>query len=235
MTDTVGLADAVRVAGIGAWDWHVRSGRLMLDESAMALLGIDPDTYDGQIDTWVGLLHPDDYSWEVAETRRALRTVGLFDDEYRVCRLDGATQWIHVRGRVLTDGQGSPCRMVGAAWATTQSQDDRDTRRAEQAAAHRPVVDLGAAERAARIQHLASALAEAVTSVDVVAAVAERVLPPFRASGLIMQVVEAGWMRVIGSVGYPQSFRQTQRASKGSCAHRGSTAHPSALVRLLRG
>jgi len=50
------------------------------------------------------------------------------------------------------------------------------------------------------------ALAEAVTSQDVVAAVAERVLPPFGASGLIMQVLEGDRMRAIGAVGYPQAF-----------------------------
>jgi hypothetical protein len=63
-----------------------------------------------------------------------------------------------------------------------------------------------AAKRAARIQDLASALAEAVTSLDIVAAVADRVLPPFEASGLIIQVVEDGRMRTVGSIGYSQPF-----------------------------
>src|SRR5260370_48825 len=53
---------------------------------------------------------------------------------------------------------------------------------------------------------LAAALAEAVISMDVVAAVAERVLPPFGASGLTVQVVEGDRLRVIGAVGYPQPF-----------------------------
>ena len=72
---------------------------------------------------------------------------------------------------------------------------------AEQAAAER-----AAAERAARIQDLTSSLAEAVTSQDIVTAVAERVLPPFGASGLIIQVVEDGRMRAVGAVGYSQAF-----------------------------
>jgi serine phosphatase RsbU (regulator of sigma subunit) len=63
-----------------------------------------------------------------------------------------------------------------------------------------------AAERTARIQDLASALAEAVTSLDVMAAVANRVLPPFGAAGLTMQVLDGNRLRVIGSVGYTQQF-----------------------------
>ena len=74
-------------------------------------------------------------------------------------------------------------------------------RQAEQEAAERT-----AAKRSARIQDLASALAEAVTSLDIVAAVADRVLPPFGASGLIIQVVEDGRMRTVGAVGYSQAF-----------------------------
>jgi serine phosphatase RsbU (regulator of sigma subunit) len=88
----------------------------------------------------------------------------------------------------------------GMAWYFTDITESRK-RRAEQAAAER-----AAAERAARIQELTAALAEAVTSMDVVHAVAERVLPAFGASGLTMQVVEGDRMRVLGAVGYPQRF-----------------------------
>lgn len=88
----------------------------------------------------------------------------------------------------------------GLAWYFTDITESR-VRQAEQEAAERT-----AAERAARIQDLASALAEAVTSLDIVAAVADRVLPPFGASGLIVQVVEDGRMRTVGSIGYSQPF-----------------------------
>ena len=74
-------------------------------------------------------------------------------------------------------------------------------REAEHAAAERAT-----AERAARIQDITSALAEAVTSLDIVDAIADRVLPLFGACGLIIQVVDSGRMRVVGSVGYSQAF-----------------------------
>ena len=200
-TGTAGFAEAVRAAGVGTWDWHVDSGLLVLDKPAMALLGFDPETYDGLIRTWARLIHPDDYPRVAEETRRAMLTLGPFRQEYRICRPEGAMQRIQVRGRVLGDTDGRPYRMLGALWDATCSWDASDEPETEQPA------ELGAAERAARVQDLASALAEAVTSADVVTAVADRVLPPFRASGLTIQVLEAGWMRVIGAVGgYSQSF-----------------------------
>ena len=208
-TDTTGFAAAFRAAGIGAWDWYVDSGLLLLDETAMAVLGIDPDLYDGFIHTWTSLIHPDDYRLVAAETSRAMQTLGPFEAEYRICRRDGATQWVQSRGRVLADADGRPFRVLGVAWDSARSEDAGDGPEASQVAGRGEAeqgTEPGAAQRAVQIQELASGLAEAVTSLDVVAAVADRVLPPFGASGLIIQVPEGDLMKVIGSVGYSQAF-----------------------------
>ncbi|WP_406864361.1 SpoIIE family protein phosphatase [Streptomyces sp. HUAS MG47] len=78
---------------------------------------------------------------------------------------------------------------------------DQRRREAERAAAER-----AAAERSARIAELTAALATATTSRDVVDAVADRVLRPFGATGLIVVAVESDRAEIIGSVGYPQTF-----------------------------
>ena len=198
-TDTTDFAEAFRAAGIGAWDWFLDSGVLKLDENAMAVMGIDPDRYDGLINAWTSLVHPDDYPWMAEDTRRAVYTGGSFDQEFRICR-HGTTVWVRSRGRVLADADGRPYRLVGVIWETAPSRGDSGEPETE------PDAEVRGTERAARIQDLASALAEAVTSQDVVTAVADRVLPPFGASGLIIQVPDRGIMRVIGAVGYSQSF-----------------------------
>ncbi|MER6122063.1 SpoIIE family protein phosphatase [Streptomyces sp. NPDC001795] len=63
-----------------------------------------------------------------------------------------------------------------------------------------------AAERSTRMSELTMALAEAVTSRDVVRAVADHVLPPFGADGLVVEELEGPRMRVIDSIGYPREF-----------------------------
>ncbi|WLW50259.1 SpoIIE family protein phosphatase [Streptomyces sp. YU58] len=62
------------------------------------------------------------------------------------------------------------------------------------------------AARTARMGVLTVALAEAVTSQDVVRAVAEHVLLAFGADGLVVEALEAGRVRVVDSVGYPHEF-----------------------------
>ncbi len=300
-----GLTEAFGAAGVGAWVWYPAAERVSLDERAIGLFGLDPDTYDGHVKTWLRLIHPDDVAWVVAEVGNAVSTLRSYEVEYRICCPDGASRWIQVRGRVEPDRDGHPYRVLGTVWDNTESHVARDgVRRAlrfmsdgflsvdkdwritfgnvraelllgagqqlagrvlwdlpvsqvpglearcrEAAAGMTPVgfeaewpgtgdwylfrfvpvpggmawyftdvtqsrlrgaereaAERAAAERAARIQELTAALAEAVTSQDVVAAVAEHVLPPFGASGLLVHAAEADHLRVIGFVGYSQSF-----------------------------
>ncbi len=298
--------EGYQATGVGAWEWYLASGLVCLDQPSMALLGVDPDSYDGRIETWISHVHPEDIVWVTAEVDKAISVCGPYQAEYRVCLPDGGTRWVQVRGTVEADADGNPFRMLGTAWDTTQARTTSDGLRSalrymsdgflsvgrdwrvvfanveaerllnsqhdltgrllwdllvvrrvpglearcrEAAAGSTPTTfdvqwpgtkrwyrfrlvpvsdglawyftditesrrrqaeqeaaEHTAARRAAWMQDLASSLAEAVTSLDIVAAVADRVLPPFGASGLIVQVVEDGRMRTVGAVGYSQSF-----------------------------
>ncbi|MFJ3804306.1 SpoIIE family protein phosphatase [Streptomyces sp. NPDC090088] len=75
----------------------------------------------------------------------------------------------------------------------------------------RPEASLGSGpvagfQRSIRMGELTAALAEAVTSRDVVQVVAELVLPPFGADGLVFQILEGGRLKLLGSAGYPQEY-----------------------------
>jgi serine phosphatase RsbU (regulator of sigma subunit) len=58
---------------------------------------------------------------------------------------------------------------------------------------------------------LTVALADAVTSEDVVRVVADQILPPLGADGLLVEILEAGHLRIIGSVGYSHKFLRLMR------------------------
>ncbi|PBC95286.1 PAS domain S-box-containing protein [Streptomyces sp. Ag82_O1-15] len=73
----------------------------------------------------------------------------------------------------------------------------------------RSAAEQAAAERAARIAELTESLAKATTSRDVVDAVARRVLPPFGATGLVVQAIEDDRVYNVGAVGYPPAFLDT--------------------------
>ncbi|MEV8563508.1 SpoIIE family protein phosphatase [Streptomyces sp. NPDC051917] len=78
---------------------------------------------------------------------------------------------------------------------------ERHLREIERAAAER-----AAAERAALVQGITRELAEAVTAQDVMAAVADGVMTPLGATGLVMLGVVGGRLNVVGSRGYAERF-----------------------------
>ncbi|MFG3289250.1 SpoIIE family protein phosphatase [Streptomyces sp. NPDC048179] len=67
-------------------------------------------------------------------------------------------------------------------------------------------------KRTVRIEDLTAALAEALTSRDVVRAVAEHVLPPFGADGLLFDVFVDGRPHVVHSIGYPEELPRALNA-----------------------
>ena len=200
---------------VGAWEWDIASGELTLDDRSLAVFGIDPAGFEGHVEAWLSAVHPDEIARVAAETDRAISTLGQCDFEFRVGDPDGTIRWVQVRGRVETDASGQPGRLTGEAWDTTRSHATGHGQGAPHLAAEEPRAAGQAGSRpwtgplpvgrTAQIQELTAGLAEAVTTKDVVAAVAERVLPPFGASGLLIETAETGHLKVIGAVGYPRS------------------------------
>ncbi|MEV5986748.1 SpoIIE family protein phosphatase [Streptomyces sp. NPDC052051] len=106
--------------------------------------------------------------------------------------------------RMPDTGRCYHLRLVpGADGRTLYLTDVTDRRRMEE---EREAAERAASERAAHITELTTALAKATTSRDVVDAVAWRVLPPFDATGLLVQAVEGDRLRNVGAFGYPEEF-----------------------------
>jgi PAS domain S-box-containing protein len=107
-------------AGVGSFDWDLRTGELLWDDRLLRMFGYTPTDFTGRIEDFQRRVHPDDESRVGAALEHALATCGSFDAEYRVSLPGGETRWVAGRGRVLADESGRPVRMVGAAHDTTQ-------------------------------------------------------------------------------------------------------------------
>ncbi|MFI6445896.1 SpoIIE family protein phosphatase [Kitasatospora sp. NPDC050543] len=302
--DAARLRQALDAVRVGAWDWDIRTGDLLWDDTMTRVIGIPADAFDGRIETWRALIHPEDLPAVLAQAEESLRNGAEYSVRHRIRRPDSTVGWVEVRGRTVVGEDGRPAHMMGRLWETTEAQAsmesagralrhmsdgfiavDADWRilylnlRAEdllgssgelvgrtlwdipairaaglEAPCRQAVVDRrpaelerrlpsgghwyhlrlipvpdgltvyladitekrelelehaaeerAATERSVHIGQLTVALAEALTARDVVAA-AERVLPLFGASGLIVQALEGDRVRAVGAVGYPPSF-----------------------------
>jgi PAS domain S-box-containing protein len=119
---------AILGTGLGTWDWHIPTGRVVFNDTWATMLGYSPTEVAPHVDSWVALVHPDDAA--TAGSRLQEHFAGLtenYECEHRVRAKSGEYRWILDRGRVITrDEQGAPIRMVGT------HQDTTDRRRAEE-------------------------------------------------------------------------------------------------------
>jgi PAS domain S-box-containing protein len=109
------LAHTVDAAGLGSWQWDMRSGEMVFNDRLLAMLGYRQGEVVPNIDQWTALVHPDD----IATWRAALR-VHLADpaiacrSELRVRRPDGDWAAVQSCGVVIErEGSGAPRRMAG--------------------------------------------------------------------------------------------------------------------------
>ena len=110
---------AIDAAGIGTFDWDLRTGQLSWDDRLIEMFGYTPEEFDHTIDAFNERLHPDDVARVSEALQHSIDTCGEYDAEYRVVRPDGETRWVHARGRTVSDARGRAARVLGAAYDTT--------------------------------------------------------------------------------------------------------------------
>src|SRR5919109_991116 len=116
------LAEAQALAGIGSWEWDVRTGQARWSEQHYRILGRDPAELEASFDNYMECIHPDD---RVAVARMAAEVTqpgssGVGETEYRIVRPDGEERIVHARGLVFFDADGTALRMLGAVEDITE-------------------------------------------------------------------------------------------------------------------
>lgn len=308
------LQQVAPAAGVGVWDWDVRSGEVTGDEALLVLLDIDPKTFDGRMGSWAAAIHPDDLPQVMADIAGAFVTRRSYTAEFRLRRRDDEVRWVQMHGWVAGDdhelthvggtvwdntelgnraesaartlrhmadgfvtadpdwtitsvntqaerlfepartllgrplweqsamrstGLETRCRRAMAQGAPAEFDvqwptDQRWYRIRLTPSPHGPVLhfaditdrhlsdaertDTGqiAAERAAQLGRLTTALARAVTVRDVVDAIAAELRPLFGAVGLMVQFLEGDLLRLAETVGYPPEFVDRVRGARAS-------------------
>lgn len=114
----------------GLWDWDVQSGRVYYSQSYLAMLGHTPETFPGELGSWLRAVHPDDHEKAVALPMKVAASPDAGDAfvcTYRMRHADGSWLWILGRGCVSgRDSEGRALRVVGMHTDVTALQEERD-------------------------------------------------------------------------------------------------------------
>ncbi len=106
---------AVRGAGVGIWDYDVRTGKVYYSPRWKTLFGYDEDEIGDSVEDWARLLHPKERDWILNFQDDFLAgTSTTTTVEYRLRHKDGSYRWIVANAIVVRDEQGTACRLVGS-------------------------------------------------------------------------------------------------------------------------
>ena len=117
------LRVALEVSGMGAWEWWPASGRVWLSPEVEQLIGLEPDEFEGSIETVLTLIDPDDQPTALSAVDQVLFGGSKVEVVLRVSQPDGAVRWLEVRGyEMRRTARPVERRLVGVVADVTDRQ-----------------------------------------------------------------------------------------------------------------
>ena len=118
--------NALDAAGIGSFDWDLRTGRVEWDARLQALFGYAPGEFVPQISEAFSRIHPDDGVAVDAAIAAAVEVCGDYRAEFRVTLPGGEQRWVSARGRAIGGVTGEAVQLLGTAYDSTGARTSRD-------------------------------------------------------------------------------------------------------------
>jgi two-component system, sporulation sensor kinase A len=114
------LAHAVRIAGLGHWDWDIVNDRISLSDQMYRIFGLNPGEIGFTYAQLIRFVHPDDVSQFESEVMKSLHEGLPLDGECRVIQKNGSIRHVRVQGEVHYDATRKAVRMIGTVHDITE-------------------------------------------------------------------------------------------------------------------
>ncbi|HEY2734106.1 MAG TPA: PAS domain-containing protein, partial [Polyangiales bacterium] len=107
------LLQVQRVAGMGFWDWDLRSQQIIASEEVYKICGIEPQ-FGAETPELIGrVVHPEDVPRVQASLEGAIAGINDFDVDVRVVRPSGEIRWVNTAAALTRDDDGQPASLLG--------------------------------------------------------------------------------------------------------------------------
>ncbi len=113
------LQFALAAGGIGAWDRDLRTGKCTWDDRMYEMSGFEPGT-PVDVTAFEAHIHPEDLPDLNTAIDHTIQTGAEYRHEYRFVRPEGRTLWIHARGGLRRDANGTPTHLIGINFDVTE-------------------------------------------------------------------------------------------------------------------
>ncbi|MEI6438494.1 MAG: chemotaxis protein CheB [Candidatus Omnitrophota bacterium] len=146
------LREAQKVAGLGSYVLDITTGVWKSSQVLDEVFGI-AEGYERSVEGWAALIHPDERVMMLDYFRHEVFGKGqAFNKEYRIIRnQDKAERWVQGFGRLESDAQGVPVKMLGTI------QDITERKKAEKIALEMRAAKAAAEEAEVKLQEIQAA------------------------------------------------------------------------------
>lgn len=104
---------ALEAGRMGTWEWDIPSGGIRWSDNLEEIHGLPPGGFDATFSGFLSIVHPEDRPRIEHAIARTVEERSRFDVEFRVLRPDGSIHWMAGKGKVFTDDEDRPARMIG--------------------------------------------------------------------------------------------------------------------------
>ncbi|MFH1790850.1 MAG: PAS domain-containing sensor histidine kinase [Candidatus Omnitrophota bacterium] len=120
-------AIAEEAAGIGIWDWNIRTGSIHFSERIAHIFGFKKGEFGGTYKDFMNRVHPEDRQRVIDELNDCVKGSQGCDTEHRIVWPNGTVRWVSEKGKIFQNYKdGKPVRMLAVVQDITKQKQDAE-------------------------------------------------------------------------------------------------------------
>ena len=117
------LNHAQKLAQLGSFVWQVDGDGLVWSQNMLAIAGLAPQDFAGNLgQVSAELMHPDDRTRVAEEIAAMMERKETWPMEFRIVRPDGQVRWLRSSSEFILDAAGAPISCVGVHYDMTENR-----------------------------------------------------------------------------------------------------------------
>jgi PAS domain S-box-containing protein len=119
---TAALKEAQALTHLGSWQWDVATNEISWSDELYRIYGLKPQEREIGFEEFISLIHPEDQEHVQGVIGAAFSSGQPFDFEHRIILPNKRQRILHGLGKVITDKDGKPVRMLGTSQDITEQK-----------------------------------------------------------------------------------------------------------------
>ncbi|RWY50368.1 PAS domain S-box protein [Mucilaginibacter gilvus] len=116
------MSQGQELANFGNWQWDIVNNKVSWSNTLYTIYGLDKESFKATFEGYQELLHPDDREFVNNKITHVLQTKEDAVFEERIIRPNGELRYLKSWGKVQSDEQGNPIKMIGACLDITETK-----------------------------------------------------------------------------------------------------------------